>query len=173
MRFQIAPPPSPGHGNPTARKEHRKATSPRGKNTKGVKPRITDYSLVRSTRIGRGEGLLVQGFEQRLDLFSLNVPVFLGNQFAVFVGYFAVLLAVLEPIRREAIRVVEKCLYLSFLNLNSGSSVKSALVMVGARWRSMCWVTRRLPSKWLTKGLMRGLYIVSQRSRMRTTFCFW
>src|SRR5438876_799885 len=53
---------------------------------------------------------------------------------------------------------------------NSRPPRKSTLVRVGHQWRSMCSMTRSVPSKWLTNGAWAGLYMASVISRMRATF---
>ena len=47
--------------------------------------------------------------------------------------------------------------------------VRSVLVKDGHQYLSTCWMTRSVPSKWLTPGGRSGLYIVSVMSRMRMT----
>ena len=60
-----------------------------GAGSRGLDPIHADLGGVR----------LLEGLGRRLNLFAFAVPVFRGDLFAVFEGYFCRLLAVLVPLR--------------------------------------------------------------------------
>src|ERR1051325_404720 len=60
-------------------------------------------------------------------------------------------------------------LTLAGLSLPGMTRVRSSLTMVGHQRDSMCSITSSVPRAWLTKGRVRGSYMVWVRSRTRTT----
>src|SRR5262249_16424075 len=71
---------------------------------------------------------------------------------------------------RSQIRCGAAMLTLEGLSVPEMTRVRSSLMIDGHHLDSMCSMTSSVPREWLTKGRVRGSYMVSVRSRTRTTW---